>query len=219
MNRSILKSTALVALCLASTCAAPLRGQTEENLLVNPGLEEWDPGSLAPGRSTTTTELPVQWRAGRYASEAAVDPAFEQKGEVFKDTEIKHGGEASARIENGLTTDTIDLVQLIPVEPNVTYKITFWVRGEDIVLNSGDGAGATSCAAWGPVEDFTSNFVVTWKQFDVREGSFDWQPIEYTVDTGDAAEQLSVGLQLRRSSGKVWYDDLEVTRVGEAGSN
>ncbi len=187
-----------------------------ENMLVNPGLEDWDPGSM--DGSARTTEIPAQWRVNQAAFEKAADPSFEEKGAIFKDSEIKQGGEASARIENELTTDVVTLLQLIPAEPNTTYKVSFSVRGEDIVLNAGDGDGAVSCTSWGPVEDFWGNQEVTWKRFDVRDGTFDWQPVEYTVDTGDNAGQLNVNLQLRRASGKVWFDDVEVTRVGEAGA-
>jgi hypothetical protein len=216
MNRSIFKLAGLGALCMVLSCAEQLRGQAGENILTNSGVEDWEAGSL--GESGKTTDVPSLWRVGLAATEKAADPSFEETGAIFKDTAIKHGGGASVRIESEATTDIVYFDQLIPVEPNTTYKVSFWVRGEDIILNPGDGAGAISVASWGPLEDFWGNQVDTWKRLEVRDGTFDWQLVEYTVETGDAAEQLKVSMQLRRATGKVWYDDLEVIRVGEAGA-
>jgi hypothetical protein len=47
-----------------------------------------------------------------------------------------------------------------------------------------------------------------------HDGTFDWTKAQMTVDTNDTAGTMALTLQLRRASGKVWFDDVEVKKLG-----
>jgi hypothetical protein len=49
---------------------------------------------------------------------------------------------------------------------------------------------------------------------EVNQGSFPWTQFEFTFHTAEDSSLLRVCLNLRRTSGTAWFDDLEVIPMG-----
>lgn len=160
--------------------------------------------------------IPQDWLPGLSAYEQNRAPAFPVQGAIARDTAVKHGGEASLRIENGLTTDITDVIcQQFAVEPNTIYRFRIWVRGENIVANPNDGCGALAWCHTRPAEDLWKNVTTTNKSPDPRTGTFDWTRFTWRLESPLDAGFMDLVLQLRRASGKLWYDDAELAAVGK----
>ncbi|MHB9023814.1 MAG: hypothetical protein ACYC7E_06500 [Armatimonadota bacterium] len=189
--------------------------QETPNLLANGGFEGWGPQTDSAGRyqPTLTAGSSLGWvcRQGRFE-----EGDLPIKGSVSRDAAVKHGGAFSARIENGLTTDftEIALPVLLPARPSAKYRLRCWIKGENITLNPKDGAGVTVYVNSGPpAPKYSTNVKYTSKRPENPSGSFDWTPFEFIVETNADAGQIVVSLQLRRASGTLWFDDVELTEV------
>ena len=186
------------------------------NLLPNPGFETWAPAARQKNWPAIPDGIPQDWLVGVSAYEQGRDKSWPLQGTVARDTAIKHGGEASLRIENGLTTDITDVIcTMFPVEPQTIYRLRVWVRGENIVLNPNDGAGALAWYHTRPTRDQWKD--VTWgaQSPEPKQGTFDWTRFSWRLETNGDAKFMDVVLQLRRASGKLWYDDAELVEVGK----
>ena len=166
------------------------------NLAANPGFEDWP-----------TPDAPKGWEV----SDTPLDPKGPKQGVVSRDPSA-HGGTAAVRIANGLATDVTQVSQMIPVEPNAIYHVRGWYKGADI--QSTDGNGVLIWTSPGPAQDFWGHARYTAQGPPTRTGTFDWQPFDFTIDTGPDHTQLNLVLQLRRASGTVWFDDVEVVKTG-----
>lgn len=185
------------------------------NLVANSSFEEWQvPEKIAQPAFEMPDGVPVGWTAWQSAYETANNSNFEIKGAIFKDEQVKHNGKSSLRIENGLTTDITEVYQLFPVLKNTKYLVRFWVKGEDILPNTKDGVGVIVWATFGPKKHFWTLQRAFHKIPKKRTGTFDWQLVEFTVDTDSEAELMKVAVQLRRAKGKAWYDEVEVLPQG-----
>ena len=133
---------------------------------------------------------------------------------VMKDALVKHSGLASARVEVAETLDGAALAQHFSVEPSTSYLVRVWVRGEDIVPATGKpGAGIFLWANSGPAGDAVwGNQKSMHKQPAKFSGTFDWQLVEFPVETSPEAARLKIVLQLRDASGTAWFDDVEVVK-------
>lgn len=192
---------ALLGLILAASVplhAAPV------NPVGNPGFEDWT--KPKPGDAG----LPTGW----VAAQSALDPASPLSGSITKDTTTKHGGTASARLTNGAGTDITELDQLLPAEPNTRYTIKLWVKGENIKPGAKNGIGVMAWVNTGPKQGFYPHQTYFNQSPKIKDGTFDWQPFEFTVETGKEVGQMSLNLQLRVASGKAWLDDVQVTKLG-----
>lgn len=175
----------------------------------NGGFEQW---SAEAGTNADRTPMlgndkaPRNWMPDRTPGKGAI--------KIMKDTEIKHSGEASARVEVADTGDDACLKQHFSVEPNTSYLIRLWVRGKDIVpATSKPLPGILIWANSGPAGDeFWGNQKSMPKQPPKASGTFDWQLFEFTVETGPNAARLGISLQLRWASGTAWFDDVEVIK-------
>ena len=177
----------------------------------NGGFEEWgeeiakNPKGLVVAASDGA---PFSWNVVRESGKAAAS--------VSKDSAIKHGGKASARInveESGEADDSVGLGQHFSVEPSSCYTVRVWVRGENIISATGKPGGILIWANSGPAGDeFYGNQKSMAKHPDPATGTLDWQLLEFPVETGKNAERLGITLQLRWASGTVWFDDVEVVK-------
>ncbi|HEY3396481.1 MAG TPA: hypothetical protein VGM19_02380 [Armatimonadota bacterium] len=187
------------------------------SLVTNAGFETWEPNKPSGVQPALPDGVPAGWTAGLSSYEQGKTPGFVMQGEIARDLAIKHSGEASARIHNGLDTDITDLdLPGIAVSPNTSYRLSVWIRGDSIVLNPNDGAGVIVWSVYGPRQPSPGRE----QQYTVqtapqRDGTFDWRRFTIRVDTPPDGEVMRLAFQLRRASGTVWYDDAELTAVGK----
>lgn len=182
------------------------------NLLTNGGCDEWTTGTTRT-RPADLPKLPhgtpAGWSARQEAYERGERPEFEIQATVARDDQVKHGGAASARFTNALTTDIGELGQgPLAVEANSLYRVRVWVKGDAIVPNGKDGCGVIVWANQGPRGESLA------RSPQVKSGTFDWQLCEFEVETAAECQTLTVKLQLRRASGTAWFDDAELVRLG-----
>ncbi len=211
----------LSALVLATT-GVTARGADAESLVSNGGFEDWidftatGPELFIP--KVENNEAPEGFLPQMHAPyEQHDDPTFPSSVTVSKDTAEKHGGSASLKITNEANTDIgVISTGTLPVTPNTAYKVKVWYKGEDIVLNpkSGDGVGVTFHVGEGP-DDFWGGFNSSARRPELYEGTIDWTEHEFEFTTLDSTTKIRVTCQLRRASGTVWFDDFEITPVGQ----
>ena len=153
------------------------------------------------------------------ASVKVVNGDFEQfKGDVFKsfdfqddpgkvsfvDTQIKHGGKASLRLENFTTNEhghgRID--QTIQVKPHRVYRLSLWVKTQD--LSPLDGFNMMA---------LTNDRDLVSRRYDIK-ATGDWQQISTLVNSMDN-DKITVYAGMRGGkSGKLWVDDWSLEEVG-----
>lgn len=126
-----------------------------------------------------------------------------QDAVVGWDAAVGHDAPGSMRIDAGVENDA-RAVWEVPVEPDTDYKISCWVRTEDVGTA---GAGAN-----------LSVLDVACLSEDVC-GTADWQPITVYGVTGPGQRTLEltmgVGGYGRLNSGVAWFDDATVEKISE----
>jgi hypothetical protein len=129
----------------------------------------------------------------------------DQPGEVsFADTEVRHSGKASLRLENftGNQYGHGRVMQSVKVEPHRCYRVTIWVKTENlepanafrVQVLAGDRALAP--------RDFRVAGTTEWRKLSLLFNSMDFDKVS-----------LYAGLW-EGKSGKVWLDDWSVEEVG-----
>jgi len=207
--------TAVVIMACAALCgqvlAAPKDGTSNHpgTSIENGGFEDWGADRVEiPGEAEVKLGIdgaPLSWGVGAKSGGGSVS--------VMKDTEIKHSGLASARVEVAETGGEASLTQQFSVDPDASYLVRIWVRGKDIVSATGKaGAGILVWASSGPERAFVQNQKWLRKQPAKFSGTFDWQLFEFPVTTSPEGERLCISLKLREASGTAWFDDVEVVK-------
>ena len=138
--------------------------------------------------------------------------------QIAIDPDIRHEGARSLRIALSAPSgvDFRNVSQLVVVEPRTRYRLTFYVRQENIQSVTTlatvvvDGASGSVLGASAPLVN----------------GSSEWQPFAFDFTTG--AQTESILLQISRPPcpdalcpifGKVWYDDFALQRLDGNDSN
>ena len=198
---------------LGSLTAAGADATAPANLVTNPGFEVWAASTSfgTPAAITDAGMLPAQWLASP-ETQAPKDNPGTYTGAIHKDATVKHSGNASLRLESGRGCDIIGAMQWVNLEPNTKYDITFWYKGDNIQVD-GDG-GVLVWAVFGPKADYWNHMTFNPTHPAVHDGTFDWTKGQFTIDTKDTTSQMILTLQLRRATGKLWYDDIQVTKAG-----
>jgi|GEM_PF-3440550 len=106
--------------------------------------------------------------------------------------------------------NTIALRQTLPaLKPNTKYKITFFMKMENVVLKGKYGGARLNIYSdrnhWCPATKFVT-------------GTQPWTPYETVFTAGpntntDAKRSAYMLLYLMNASGKVWFDDVRLTEV------
>lgn len=209
---------------LAITCVFNLKAAAPDsanNIVINGDMEAWEP--VKPNTSPRpVAKFPENVCLERFDSNVEVpdnDTSLPVGVSIAPDRLQKHGGDCSAKIENTEQEQTgaIGLRQ-IPVEPNTKYLVRVWIKGEDIAVDKDPRHGAVVWVKYGPEQDFWQSPLTASKLFvpETRDGTFPWTKFEFTFDTPEGIALLRVTLQLRRATGTVWFDDLEVIPVGKS---
>ena len=135
------------------------------------------------------------------------------QGAVARDATVKRAGKYSLRITNGLPSDITDVDQMVPCAPNTVYRLTCYVRGRNIKPDHKDGVGAMVWLNYGPKNFWPHQTSLARHPLKYR-GTFGWEKLSFTVNTGPKAAFLYVVVQLRCATGTVWYDDVKLVKEG-----
>ena len=140
---------------------------------------------------------------------------------IVRDVEVKHGGEASLRIEG--TKDTVDFgihFRPVKISPSGKYRISMMIRGEGIQPNpklNGRNSGplirwqaGTPKSYWGGEGQISG---VSTLPEEARHDTFDWTPIEMDVQAADDTDTLGFRVMLQATAGKLWVDDIKIEPI------
>ena len=151
------------------------------------------------GFETEEDGMPTEW--GTWSSP-------DEKGvKFFRDTDIKHSGEASACVVN---TDTDPEQKNLPqwvqhVEHNLPYGqkvvLTGWVKTEDAK------AAAVCMRCDGQAKQLA--FATTWSYKGPFKDTTDWKPFEISFEVPEGTEYIRI-MPFVAGPGKAWFDDLSL---------
>jgi dolichyl-phosphate-mannose-protein mannosyltransferase len=135
--------------------------------------------------------IPVSW----------VQYSWENKGTFSVDTKQKYSGNSSAVIENKAATDT-RLMQQIRVEEKSKYKITCWVKTQNV---GSDMMGANIGIETVPISSTEI------------KGDSDWTKIALYGETDSGQKLVTVTLGIggygSSNTGKAWFDDIQIEKI------
>ncbi|MCU0781926.1 MAG: hypothetical protein MUF04_12605 [Akkermansiaceae bacterium] len=148
-----------------------------ENLLRNPGFEE------------VGNRGPAGWRIQRWAGDGQGEPS---------------GGRREGRGVSLSSRDGADIswTTTVAVEPQARYRLSGWIRTEDVRARGGRGALLNVHSL-----DGAATPVVT--------GTSDWRRVEVEFDAGDS-DALQVNCLFGGwglASGRAWFDDVELVML------
>jgi len=203
-------------LCMSARAAEP---DSANNIVINGDMEAWE--QLKPGTDgRPVAKYPENVTLERFATDVEVpnnDTSLPMGVSISPDRLHKHGGDCSAKIENTEPEQTGVLgLREIPVEPNTQYLVRVWIKGRDIAGDTKNKYGAVVWVMYGPEQDFWKSPLTTSKLFrpETFDGTFPWTKFEFTFSTPEGVGLLRVHAQLRKATGTVWFDDLEVIPMG-----
>ena len=121
-------------------------------------------------------------------------------------SELPHQGAAALKIQVTDEADVVALYQTITVEPNQQYRLTGWIRTENVAV--------------GPMESGTTGACLTLYDHAVSTesilGTNEWTQITWEFNSGDASV-LNIGCRLgdygSACTGTAWFDDLKLEKV------
>jgi len=137
---------------------------------------------------------PLEWNTATHSG----------RGELTVGT-VGHTGSRSARISSTAGGD-ISWSQRVNVEPNVTYKLTAWIKTEDV-------RGAMGALL--NMHELQSGTPVRTKPVT---GTKDWTEVETEFNSGDN-RTLTINCLFGgwgRSTGTAWFDDVKLVQVGSS---
>jgi hypothetical protein len=206
----------LCALALAMPCAGD--ALLSVNLVSNGNFDIWAPAPSPPADPKAVFPTfgpdgaPADWHCSAEITPGIDDPDIKPGAGIFRDQTVKCAGQSSLRFENGATTDIASAFAQFDIEPNTRYKVSCWVKGENIVSSRNDGT--IVWVQYGPKANIWAGGRVAAHVTDTHVGTFDWHHVEYAADTDDEAQTMHVTVQLRNASGKAWFDDIQVIKIG-----
>jgi alpha-N-arabinofuranosidase len=180
----ILAACGVSLLCPGVISAAndrPAAGEQPPNLLVNASFEEQTQGQ------------PTGWRPERWNGEAKLEYA-----------NIGHTGQHSITIASDKGADAA-WACTIPVEPFATYRLSGWIKTEDVKPSNGRGA---------LLNIHNIQPVATNALTDTR----DWTRVEVVFETKeqDALQVNCLFGGWGLATGRAWYDDLRLEQLAKS---
>jgi len=160
------------------------------NLMENPSFEEL--GAL---------ELPDQWDTKSWGH-----------GSVFHvDSTIVKSGTRSIRIDSLTTPDHAKWAQIRHVKSNAGYRLTAWVRTENVAHSSESRDFGANIAVLG----VTNGPSIIADPVGIF-GTNDWTPVALSFTTGSETlveVACQIGTISGTTTGSAWFDDIELTEV------
>ena len=177
MNTSARLIAIIASCCAAAVASAQDSSTAKSNLLTNPSFEDGQNG----------------WE---FSSNG-------KRGVVAVDTNEKHDGKNSIRIENPAGDDSF-LKQAVKVKPKTRYRFTGYIKTKDVIVK---GTGATLSLEGG--FEHTKSII----------GKTNWAKVTFEFDSG-ALDTVKVGARLGHHSspamGVAWFDQLSFVEVGSS---
>ncbi len=134
----------------------------------------------------------------------------EGKLDITTDSSVRHSGSRSLRISfrNYIKTELYNVFQTVVVEPNKNYRLTFWLRTENLKSSGGPLLQIVNAVDDKPM--------VLSKAF--QTGTNDWQ--EYSLDFRTPENCSGIVIRTVRTpcgdqcplAGTLWYDDFELNK-------
>ncbi len=185
---SVVASPARELTTYADAAIARITAQEQPvNALPNPSFEE------------ETRGQPASWRPERWGGDAE-----------FEYARIGHSGERSVMIASEKGAD-IAWACTVPVEPYATYRLSGWIKTEDVEPKGRRNGGTEGRGALLNIHNIQP--VAT----QAVTGTRDWTQVEVVFETGDEdAVQVNClfgGWGL--ATGRAWYDDLRLELMSQ----
>ncbi len=181
---------------------APLTAPAESSLVVDPGFED----ALA--------RLPVSARSGQHLPGATLDLVgwtIPPGGRLVHAP--AHTGQAAVELCSTAGEFALVRQHLQPVRfpPGSRWRLSAWIKGDRITPgNEGWKKGmlliGLTTEKWA---GYSSKFV----------GTFDGKPISIDVRIPDDLRNVTIEAGLNGATGKMWIDDVELSRQREPGGN
>jgi hypothetical protein len=168
--------TVAAGLRLHARQAAPPAASATPGVVVNGSFEEMD------------GNLPRGWRMSSRAPVFSVDTAA-------------HTGKTSVKVSSADGADAWWFA-IVPVKPYAKYRLSGWIRTENVVAGTGRGA-LLNLHGLGGMET------------KALTGTQDWTRVELVFDSG-ANDAVQVNCLLGgwgRSTGTAWYDDVQLEEL------
>ena len=179
----------VTAAALAMTLVSVAHTVAEES-----GADVIDRATIANASFEEAAEnLPVGWSTHTWSGKALF--SYAQSGRT---------GNRSVMISSDAGADA-GWFALVPVKPFSTYRLSGWIKTEDVKPSGGRGALLNLHGI-----DRTGTWAV--------RGTRDWMPVEIVFETG-ARDQVQVNCLLGgwgKCTGRAWYDDLKLECLASA---
>lgn len=134
----------------------------------------------------------------------------DSKLDIATDSSVRHSGARSLRLSfrNYVKPELYNLFQTVVVEPNKNYRLSFWVRTENL---------KSSGAPFGQVVNANDDKPLSGSK-TFQTGTNEWQ--EYTIDFRTPENCNGITLRTVRQpcgeqcpiTGMLWYDDFELRK-------
>lgn len=125
--------------------------------------------------------------------------------DIVADTTIFYSGKAALRITGFKSDDRGTVGQRVTVEPGRTYRISFWIKTEDVK----NPKAQLRIQFRNAKNELTRDALILGQ----LEGTNDWMLFEETVLLPEGTTVLLVEPFLDSSNGSVWFDDIEIIQV------
>lgn len=147
---------------------------------------------------------------------------------ISMDTTVSHTGHNSVKIfvptPNGCGSIVAEYKghkgdNLIPVEPDTAYALSFWVKGKDVDTM---GEGINIRIGFSQID--TLNLPNGGKGFHSigfrvyqsgLTGTFNWTKQTYRFVTKPWQKYCQIYFQLRSNIGTIWYDNISLKKIGK----
>ena len=148
---------------------------------------------------------------------SAMDLSFDQKlsgwqsgfrRQVKFDNKVASG--AAVRLENKDGQTRASLYRFVDLEPNTRYKLTFFIKGENIQVGKNLGARIVlnNGNKWQRITSHLSN--------ESETGTFDWRKGEGIIDTSYfPGSKIRIELNIT-GTGTVWFKDMKIEKISAA---
>jgi len=166
-------------------------GPDGENVLANGGFETTE--------TPDTADAPANWETL---------PEWSGTAEFEYSSTVSRTGDNSIKISSSGGADA-SWSQTVSVEPNARYRLSGWIKTENLEAGSSHGAVIN---AHGLPESTAADVPAT--------GTNDWMKMSTTVNIGSSGEvQFNTTLGgWGQATGTVWFDDVKLAQVGSGGS-
>ena len=104
--------------------------------------------------------------------------------------------------------DKINIFEVVELEPNRVYELTYYVKGKDIASENKQGAWMM-ISRWDGKKKLADR-ITTRPGIQPETGTFDWRKGSYLIDTAKWGTRVRFDLRIA-GKGTVWYDEIRLT--------